>query len=49
MALVAVAAACGVRMLASYWLVGGVLGFGSTTALRFSWRLIRSVATSAAC
>ena len=33
--------AVGIRMPASYWLVGTLLGFVSTTAIRFSWRFLR--------
>lgn len=31
----------GIYMPASYWIIGGVLGFGFTTMLRFSYRLVR--------
>ncbi|MBQ6524287.1 MAG: polysaccharide biosynthesis protein, partial [Atopobiaceae bacterium] len=33
--------ALGVRMPVSYWLVGDFFGFAATTAIRFSWRLLR--------
>ena len=33
--------ALGVRMPVSYWLVGDFFGFAGTTAIRFSWRLLR--------
>ena len=33
--------ALGISMPASYWLVGDLLGFTGTTAIRFSWRLLR--------
>ena len=35
------ALALGVHMPVSYWLVGGFFGFAGTTAIRFSWRLLR--------
>ena len=31
----------GLEMPASFWIVGGILGFASTTAVRFSYRLLR--------
>ena len=31
----------GIEMPASFWIVGGILGFATTTATRFSYRLVR--------
>ena len=36
-----IAAIIGIGMPISYWLIGGILGFGFTTLLRFSYRLLR--------
>lgn len=41
--LLAVALVARVSMPISYWMVGGVLGFGSTAAIRFSYRFLRVV------
>lgn len=40
-AMPAICLAAGICMPVSYWLVGDVLGFGSTSCLRFSYRLAR--------
>ena len=42
-----IALVAGIRMPASYWLVGSLLGFLWTTGVRFSYRLVRVFASQA--